>query len=186
MRRTPVAAKQRGTSENPAQALDSANRRACHRAEHSPALPDLIDRFRHSPRRPIHSDSQRNAALAGLNDAQVNPLATGNFDNLSTTADRSELSRIEVVSGNTVEFQGDSMTIATGGEVVVTAVKRTLVDTGAQLDVSGAIGVRVAMETNNLKINVQGISRCSCNNHLGFVLAGQCLDLVVVNCFFFI
>ena len=53
-------------------------------------------------------------------------------------------------------LQGDSLTLATGGQVGVKAGKRTLVRDGAQIDVSGAIGVAVSMESNNLKINVQG------------------------------
>ncbi|MCQ9617056.1 filamentous hemagglutinin N-terminal domain-containing protein [Paenalcaligenes niemegkensis] len=105
-------------------------------------------------------DSQRDAALQALDGGSLsgshNLMATGNFDNLSTAWDRSDLSRIEIVSGNTAEFQGDSLTLATGGQIVVAAKKRTLIDTGATLDVSGAVGVRIAMESNNLNINVQG------------------------------
>jgi len=48
------------------------------------------------------------------------------------------------------------MTLATGGEIVVSAKQRTLVDDAARLDVSGAMGVQVAMDTNNLAINIQG------------------------------
>ncbi|UXH77419.1 filamentous haemagglutinin family protein [Roseateles amylovorans] len=99
-------------------------------------------------------DSQRDAALKDL--GAVGNNASGVFDNLSTVVDRRDLSRVEIVSGNTVDFQGGSMTLATGGEMAVTAVKRTLVDKGAALDVSGAVGVKVAMESNNLLINAQG------------------------------
>ncbi|HKS32289.1 MAG TPA: filamentous hemagglutinin N-terminal domain-containing protein, partial [Enterobacteriaceae bacterium] len=101
-------------------------------------------------------DSQRDAALKRLDGNTPNPMATGNFDNLSTLTDRRDLSRVEIVSGNTVAFEADSMALATGGEMAVSAVKRTLVDNGATLDVSGAIGVQVAMENNNLAIDVQG------------------------------
>ncbi|VFR77593.1 Filamentous haemagglutinin family outer membrane protein associated with VreARI signalling system [plant metagenome] len=103
-------------------------------------------------------DSQRDAALTGLTGANPggNPLANGNFDNLSTLADRLDLSRIEVVSGNTAEFQSESLALATGGQISVKAAKRTMVNAGAELDVAGAIGVRIAMESNNLNINVQG------------------------------
>ncbi|MDF3837592.1 filamentous hemagglutinin family protein [Cupriavidus basilensis] len=78
------------------------------------------------------------------------------FDNLSTLADRRDLSRVEIVSGGTVDFQGDSLTLATGGQVAVAAGKRTLVAKNADIDVSGAVGVQVAMESNNIRINVQG------------------------------
>ena len=41
-------------------------------------------------------------------------------------------------------------------QIAVSARKQTLLDAGARLDVAGAIGVRLAMESNNLKIDVQG------------------------------
>ncbi|KAF1047990.1 MAG: Heme/hemopexin-binding protein [Herbaspirillum frisingense] len=100
-------------------------------------------------------DSQRSALLQRSGTGQGNQY-TGAFDNLSTVADRKDLSRIEIVSGNTVEFQGGSMALATGGEIVVSAPKRTLVNNGATLDVSGAVGVKLTMESNNIAINVQG------------------------------
>jgi filamentous hemagglutinin family protein len=100
-------------------------------------------------------DSQRDAALEKLGTTTGNKVTT-NFNNLSSLTDRTDLSRIEIVSGNTVEFQNDSLTLATGGEIAVSATKRTLVNTGAQLDVSGAVGVSVSMESNNIKVNVQG------------------------------
>lgn len=101
-------------------------------------------------------DSQRDTALEKLNGNNSNLLARGNFDNLSTLVDRRDLSRIEIVSGNTVDFGDDSLTLATGGEIAVTGAKRTLVDNRATLDVAGAIGVKVAMESNNLAVNIQG------------------------------
>ncbi|WP_369646612.1 filamentous haemagglutinin family protein [Variovorax sp. V118] len=70
--------------------------------------------------------------------------------------DRRDLSRVEVASGGTVEFQAGSLTLATGGQVVVDAKQRSLVREGARIDVSGAVGVKLAMESNNIKINVQG------------------------------
>ena len=78
------------------------------------------------------------------------------FDNLSRIGDQANLSRIEVVSGGTVDFQEGSLTLATGGQITVSAGLRSLVRTGADLDVAGAVGVRVAMEANNIQVNVQG------------------------------
>ncbi|MDH7588965.1 filamentous haemagglutinin family protein [Serratia bockelmannii] len=109
-------------------------------------------------------DGQRDALIANRTDeknhAQNNddPLtAPGQlFDNLSTLGDRRDLSRVEIVSGGAVDFQGSSLTLATGGQVAVSAVGRAQVAADAAIDVSGAVGVRVAMESNNLKINVQG------------------------------
>ncbi|QXI40741.1 filamentous haemagglutinin family protein [Pseudomonas xantholysinigenes] len=100
-------------------------------------------------------DSQREAARQTVAAGRGN-LTTGHFDNLSTVADRPEQSRIEVVSGGTVHFQDGSLTLATGGQVAVSAGRRSLLDDGARLDVAGALGVKVAMESNTIKINVQG------------------------------
>ncbi|WP_085683942.1 MULTISPECIES: filamentous hemagglutinin family protein [unclassified Pseudomonas] len=86
-------------------------------------------------------DSQQKAALTG-----VGP----------NNKVRSDQSRIEIQSGGSVEFQNGSITLATGGQVAVAAGRRSLVRDGALIDVSGAIGVKVAMEANNIKINVQG------------------------------
>ncbi|WP_416773231.1 filamentous hemagglutinin family protein [Pseudomonas sp. RHF3.3-3] len=100
-------------------------------------------------------DSQRNNGLTGL-DGLPNTLITGFFNNLSTVSDRTDQSRIEIVSGGNVDFQKGSITLATGGQVAVSAAQRSLVRDGAVIDVSGAVGVKVSMESNNIKINVQG------------------------------
>jgi filamentous hemagglutinin family protein len=86
-------------------------------------------------------DSQHKAALTGVN---------------ANNKVRGDQSRVEIQSGGSVEFQSGSITLATGGQVAVTAGRRSLVRDGAMIDVSGAIGVKVAMESNNIKINVQG------------------------------
>lgn len=65
-------------------------------------------------------DSQREASRALVNGSTGN-LATGRFDNLSTVVDRPEQSRVEAVSGGTVHFQEGSLTLATGGQVAVSA-----------------------------------------------------------------
>lgn len=100
-------------------------------------------------------DSQRQAALDNLNGLLPNN-ASGRFDNLSKIADRTDLSRVEIVSGGTVDFQGGSRVLANGGQVAVSAGQRSLVRDGAIIDVSGAIGVKVAMESNSIKVNIQG------------------------------
>ncbi|MGE1091576.1 filamentous haemagglutinin family protein [Pseudomonas zeae] len=86
-------------------------------------------------------DSQHQAALSAVN---------------ANNRIRGDQSRIEIQSGGSVEFQNGSITLATGGQVAVTAQRRSLVRDGAMIDVSGALGVKVAMENNNIKINVQG------------------------------
>lgn len=100
-------------------------------------------------------DSQKSAGLTKL-DGQAANLITGQFNHLSAVADRTDQSRIEIVSGGTVDFQKGSITLATGGQVAVSAAGRSLVRDGAMIDVSGAVGVKVAMNANNIKINVQG------------------------------
>ncbi|WP_417696901.1 filamentous haemagglutinin family protein [Pseudomonas sp.] len=100
-------------------------------------------------------DSQRDAGPAGL-DGTPNNLITGRFNNLSSVVDRTDQSRVEIVSGGSVDFQNGSITLATGGQVAVSAAGRSLVRDGAVIDVSGAIGVKVAMESNSIKVNVQG------------------------------
>lgn len=100
-------------------------------------------------------DSQRNSGLGNLDGTPSN-LITGQFNNLSSVADRTDQSRVEIVSGGTVDFQKGSITLATGGQVAVSAGQRSLVRDGAVIDVAGAVGVKVAMESNNIKINVQG------------------------------
>ncbi|HEY4317902.1 MAG TPA: filamentous hemagglutinin family protein, partial [Herbaspirillum sp.] len=97
-------------------------------------------------------DSQHDA----LSTLTGNALATGQFDNLSSLADRRDESRVEIVSGGDVDFEGGSITLATGGQIAVSAAKRAFVADGARLDVAGAVGVQVAMDSNNLLINVQG------------------------------
>jgi filamentous hemagglutinin family protein len=103
-------------------------------------------------------DSQRDALIAesAKQDLLRAQSAAGAFDNLSVLADRRDQSRIEIVSGGHVVFEGDSLTLATGGQIVSNAQGRSLVADHAQLDVAGAVGVTVAMESNNVKVNVQG------------------------------
>jgi len=69
---------------------------------------------------------------------------------------RRDLSLVKITSTGTVDFQAGSTTIATGGQVAVDAASRTLVRDGATIDVSGATGVKVAMENNTVKVNIQG------------------------------
>lgn len=110
-------------------------------------------------------DSQRDTALKEMDENNTNPLARGNFDNLSTLSARRDLSRIEIVSGNTVNIAEDSLTVATGGEIAISAAKRTLMADRATLDVAGATGVVVAMESNNVAVEIQGNEqRDSANN----------------------
>jgi filamentous hemagglutinin family protein len=93
-------------------------------------------------------DSQRAGLMAPIIDSTGDIVVAGN--------DRRDLSRIEIGSGGTADFEGGSLTLATGGQVMVDAKQRSLVRDGALIDVSGAIGVKVSMESNNVKVNIQG------------------------------
>lgn len=103
-------------------------------------------------------DSQRDALIkeSGEQDKLRGASNSGTFDNLSRLQDRREQSRIEIVSGGDVNFQAGSLAVATGGQVISDASRRSYLDDGARVDVSGAVGVQVAMESNNVKVKVQG------------------------------
>ena len=100
-------------------------------------------------------DDGKTTALDSQRDAMRGPAVTST-ENIVAVNDRRDQSRIEIGSAGTVEFLGDSLTLATGGQIAVNAASRSLVRDGAQLDVSGAVGVKVAMAANNVEINVQG------------------------------
>ncbi|MCQ2995418.1 filamentous hemagglutinin family protein [Pseudomonas syringae] len=101
-----------------------------------------------------NASSALNSQLSGLT-GPANAAVT-NTDIVSAGGDRRALSRVDIASDGTVDFRRGSITLATGGQVAVNAGQRSLVRDGATIDVSGALGVRVAMEANSIKINIQG------------------------------
>ncbi|NMK50630.1 filamentous hemagglutinin N-terminal domain-containing protein, partial [Achromobacter sp. Bel] len=101
-------------------------------------------------------DADTATALDGQRDNLMPPSVNPTGTLAATDRNRRDLSLVQVDSGGTVDFQGESLTLATGGQVAVKAGARTLVRDGAQIDVGGAIGVAVSMESNNIKINLQG------------------------------
>ncbi|WP_024889655.1 filamentous haemagglutinin family protein [Luteimonas huabeiensis] len=103
-------------------------------------------------------DGQRDALIAesAEQDRLRLGVAPGVFDNYARLPDRRDQSRVEIVSGHDVVFEGDSTTLATGGQIAVSAEGRTFVAADATLDVSGAVGVQVSMESNTVRVNVQG------------------------------
>ncbi|VFR38393.1 Filamentous haemagglutinin family outer membrane protein associated with VreARI signalling system [plant metagenome] len=105
-------------------------------------------------------DTDRATALDGQRESLLSPAVpiAGANPPAWQAADpyRRDLSLVQVDSSGAVDFQAGSLTLATGGQVAVKATGRTLLRDGAEIDVAGAIGVSVAMETNNLKINIQG------------------------------
>jgi filamentous hemagglutinin family protein len=102
-------------------------------------------------------DSQRAGLLADAANANSIRQAaiSGVFNDLSPLGDLEDESRIEIVSGNTVEFQSGSDSSAPGGQIAVYAANRVQVDTGAFLDVSGSYAVPVSMASNDLPVNIQ-------------------------------
>ena len=141
----------RGTVHLLNSAADAKGRVAVGREAVTAVLIDAEDRF-------SALDSQREA-LVGESAAldRLRTLATpGAFDNLSRLQDRRELSRVEVTAGGDVHFEDGALVLATGGQIAVSAQRRVLVAKRARLDVSGAVGVGVAMESNNVQVNIQG------------------------------
>ncbi len=65
-------------------------------------------------------------------------------------------SLIQVVSGNAVDIGAGALALSEGGQIEIAAGGRVLVRSGAQLDVSGAVGVSLPMSANNVSIDVQG------------------------------
>ncbi len=70
--------------------------------------------------------------------------------------DQIGLSRIEITAGGTVNFAANSLTSATAGQIEVSAGKSVFVDSSAELNVSGLVGVTLPMSANNLAVNIQG------------------------------
>lgn len=104
-------------------------------------------------------NSQRDALIKESDSANSNryQTITGGFDDRSMLADRLDLSRIEIVTGGNVVFEGGSQTRAQGGQVAVQAnAGRITVGEGVSIDVSGVRGVALDMESNAIMINVQG------------------------------
>ncbi len=109
----------------------------------------------------LASDAQRSTLIANSitadttrdEDTTIQPGAQ--FDDLSTLADFQDESRVEIVTGGTVDFQNNSQTIAEGGQISVSATNRVQVDTGALLDVAGDVAI-LQMSANDLAVNIQG------------------------------
>ncbi len=103
------------------------------------------------------SDTALDSRRAGLIAASgINQQAVGQFDNLSTLADRKDQSRVEIVTGGIADFQNGSLTMAQGGQVAVSAGKRVFAETGSTIDVSGTTGTVLPGSVNAIEVNIQG------------------------------
>jgi filamentous hemagglutinin family protein len=102
-------------------------------------------------------DGQRTALIADSATANAERGAAFNqqFDDLSLLADEQGESRIEIVTGGTVEFQNGSDSSTPGGQIAVSAVSRIEADTGATIDASGSYAVPMAMSSNDILVNIQ-------------------------------
>jgi hypothetical protein len=99
-----------------------------------------------------HSFAITNSAAA--NTARGS-LFNQDFNDLSLLPDQQDQSRVEIVTGGSVEFQNGSDTSAPGGQIAVSAVNRVQADGGALVDVSGSYAVPMAMSSNDLAVNIQ-------------------------------
>ncbi|WP_447725922.1 filamentous haemagglutinin family protein [Sphingomonas koreensis] len=108
--------------------------------------------------------NSKDTATNAQRDALANPPQTTLSWNLNNQgdgnlglmiADRLDRSRVEIMTGGTVNFEAGSQTIAQGGQIAVMARTKAFVGEGAVLDVSGVRGVAMDMESNTLKVNVQ-------------------------------
>ncbi|MGK2742385.1 filamentous hemagglutinin family protein [Tepidicaulis sp. LMO-SS28] len=102
-------------------------------------------------------NSQRDTLVKASDEANRlrEDAATGVFDNLSLLADRLDQSRVEIVTGGDVAFEGGSITQAQGGQVAVTAGRRITTGAGALIDVSGTRDAYAPMSANNIEVNIQ-------------------------------
>jgi filamentous hemagglutinin family protein len=106
----------------------------------------------------------KDTATNAQRDALANPPQTtvswnlnnqGDGNLLLLMPDRLDRSRVEIMTGGTVNFEAGSQTIAQGGQIAVMARTKAFVGEGAVLDVSGVRGVAMDMESNTLKVNIQ-------------------------------
>ena len=102
------------------------------------------------------TDSTR-AALMAQSLAANKDRAGGSFlSNQVALPDQQYQSRIEIVSGGSVEFQGSSLTLSTGGQIALAAAGRVLADSGATLSAAGSVNTVLPAMANSLQIDVQG------------------------------
>jgi filamentous hemagglutinin family protein len=108
----------------------------------------------------IEPDPNSGTALSAQRIAAYNQQIAGvgetGLNDYSQLSDRVGISRIEITTGGIVNFEGNSLTSATAGQIAVSAGKRIFVGRGAELDVSGLVDVPLPMSTNDLAVNIQG------------------------------
>ena len=102
-------------------------------------------------------DSQRNALIK--ESAEQEKLRgssnSGTFDNLAPAGPPRAIAHRSRVRRR-CELPGRLAGSGHRRQVIADASRRSYLDDGARVDVSGAVGVQVAMESNNVKVKVQG------------------------------
>lgn len=107
-------------------------------------------------------DSQRAANIAAsatLNTQRVALAAASainpQLSDFSALPDQLGESRIQISSGGTAILQPGSLALTPGGQVVVAAAGRVLLEGGATIDVSGSTSAVLPTSANDLLVNVQ-------------------------------
>ena len=109
----------------------------------------------------ITPDADSGEALASAQQAKY-ALQTAYASETTRLNDQSQLpdqpgyARIEITTGGIASFQGQSLAIAPGGQIAVTAGKRVFAASLAQLDVSGLTGVTLPLADDLFSVNIQG------------------------------
>jgi filamentous hemagglutinin family protein len=101
------------------------------------------------------ADITQSAANNLLRDTAISA-TNPQLGDVSTLSDRLDESRIEIVTGGTVGFESNSLTLSQGGQIAVQAERAVAVEDGSILDVSGSTGAVLPMSSNALTVNIQG------------------------------
>ena len=113
----------------------------------------------------ILPDTDSNTALDAQRATDVSNSANADVDRADNAPplndepvlpDNQYQSLIQVVSGNNVDVGAGALAMSQGGQIQIAAPGRVLVESGAQLDVSGEVGVSLPMSANQVAVNVQG------------------------------
>lgn len=119
----------------------------------------------------IQPDNSSATALDSQRDNKVSQFAAISATQTPRQPDRADQSRIEITTGGNVAFGSSSLTMAQGGQVIVSAGNRVQVNSGATIDVSGQLNVALPMSNNNIAVAIQSYEqRDSPNNRDSGVL----------------
>lgn len=128
------------------------------------------------------TDAARASLIA--QSAANNNLRTGTslLNNQAVSPDQQYQSRIEIVSGGSVEFQNGSLNLSTGGQIAVNAIGRVLADAGATLSAAGSIDTVLPATANVLSIaGLQGhdLRDAPANRDTGALTKNQTVNVAI-------